>query len=785
VSALGTSVEDILERSSDAFVALDREWRYVYVNERAGQLFGRRPDELIGRHIWTEFPEGVGQTFYHAYHRALEQQVFVSLEDYYPPWDRWFENRIYPSPDGLTIFFQDITERRQAELALAERTEELDRALTAARAGTWTWELESGEVRWSNGVEAIFGLPANTFDNRFETYAQLVHPDDRATHEATLRTVLQSGERLDVTHRIVRPVDGSIRWVEGTGDVLRDESGRAVRMAGVVQDVTERAQTEAELRERERQLGEAQRVAHVGSFVWSVADDRVTWSDELYRIYGLEPGESPATFEAFLAQIHPDDRAAVEATIRSALAGEGPLQMRERIVRPSGEIRHLSSWGEVVRDAAGTPVRLVGICQDVTERREAELRRERLTERLNTLHEIDLAILGANSAATVAGIALSRLVALLPGSAAQLVVFDEATQSASVLAAAPAAFARAEPWESPRRGKHRPAVVADLAAEPTTVGRRRLAADGWRSLLEAPLIANGRCIGALTLVSREAGAYDDERVAVVREVAAQLAVATQQSEYRERIERHSEELEQRVVERTQELQEANAELESFSYSVAHDLRAPLRAVQGLTQALIEDYVEDLDETGRDYCRRIVGAVQRMDLLIQDLLAYAKLSRSEPSRGPVSLAGVVREVLAQQEPEIAARDSTVEVAEPLPDVVGHHATLMQVVGNLVSNALKFVAPGVRPHVVVRADDADGRVRLWVEDNGIGIEPVHQARIFRIFERLHGVEAYPGTGIGLAIVRKGTERLGGSTAVESEPGRGSRFCVVLPGIGEDDS
>ena len=781
MSALGTSVENILERSSDAFVALDREWRYVYVNERAGELFGRRPRELIGRHIWTEFPEGVGQTFYHAYHRALEEQVFVRLEDYYPPWDRWFENRIYPSPDGLTIFFQDVTERRIAEQALAERTEELGRALTAARAGTWTLELETGEVRWSDGVEAIFGLPANTFDNRFETYTQLVHPDDRASVEAALRAALDAGERLDVTHRIVRPVDGSVRWLEGTGDVLRDEGGRAVRMAGVVQDVTERAQTEAMLRERERQLGEAQRVAHVGSFVWSVVEDRVTWSDELYRIYGLEPQESPATFEAFLGQIHPDDRAGVEETIRAALAGEGPLRMRERIVRPSGEIRHLSSWGEVLRDPAGTPVRLVGVCQDVTERREAELRRERLTERLNTLHEIDLAILGANSAATVAGVALERLVGLLPGSAAQVVVVDEEGASASVLAAEPAAFAPAEPWTTPRRGERRPAVVAELAADPATAGRRRLAAEGWRSLLQAPLIANGRCVGALTLVSREPGAYDDERVAVVREVAAQLAVALQQRAYRQRIERHSDELEHRVVERTQELQEANAELESFSYSVAHDLRAPLRAVQGLTQALMEDYAHELDETGHDYGRRIVGAVQRMDRLIQDLLAYAKLSRSEPSRSPVSLAAVVREVLAQQEPEIAAREATIEVADPLPDVVGHHATLIQVVGNLVSNALKFVAPGTRPHVVVRTAAAEGRVELCVEDNGIGIEPRHLARIFRIFERLHGVEAYPGTGIGLAIVRKGTERLGGSTSVESEPGRGSRFSVVLPGVG----
>ena len=906
MATLGTSVEDILERSSDAFVALDRAWRYVYVNERAGEMFGRQPRELIGRHIWTEFPDGVGQTFYHAYHRALEEQIFVRLEDYYPPWDRWYENRIYPSPNGLTIFFQDITDRKLAELALEERTEALDLALDAARAGTWVWELAAGEIRWSEGVEAIFVLPAKTFDNRFETYMQLVHPDDRASHEAALRAAIEAGDRVEVRHRIVRPADSSVRWLEGTGRVIRDDSGRALRMAGVVQDVTERAETEAALRERERQLAEAQRVAHLGSFTWSVVDNRVTWSDELYRIYGLELQQSPATFEAFLAQIHTDDRARVEETIRAALAGAAPLRMHERIVRPDGEIRHLLSWGEVERDAAGAPVRLLGICQDVTEqrrheealqaseerlrvlveslrghaliqlspdgrieswnkgaerllgwpaddivgrplavlypqedraaarpeqavadardgrveergwrvrkdgsclwadvtltalaggrgfsylmrdsteRREAELRRERLTERLNTLHEIDLAILGANSSATVAGVALSRLIALLPGSAAQVVAIDEATARPALIAAEPAAFAPVELFATSAGGEWRATLVTNLAAGAATERARVLAAQGWRSLLDAPLIANERHVGALTLVSREAGAYDDEHVAVVREVAAQLAVAIRQSEYRERIQRHSDELEHRVIERTHELQEANAELESFSYSVAHDLRAPLRAVQGLTQALMEDYASELDETGRDYGERIVGAVKRMDRLIQDLLAYAKLSRSDPRLGPVSLTAVVRDVLAQHELEISVRQATVDVADSLPDVVGHHVTLVQVVGNLVSNALKFVAPGTRPRVVIRAEHLQAHVRLWVEDNGIGIEPSHRARIFRIFERLHGIETYPGTGIGLAIVRKGMERLGGSSGVESEPGRGSRFCVELPLVGDD--
>jgi signal transduction histidine kinase len=216
--------------------------------------------------------------------------------------------------------------------------------------------------------------------------------------------------------------------------------------------------------------------------------------------------------------------------------------------------------------------------------------------------------------------------------------------------------------------------------------------------------------------------------------------------------------------------------------VAHYLRAPLRAVQGLTQALMEDYAQDLDRLGRDYGQRIVAAVKRMDMLIGDLLAYASISRSEPRREPVSMTRVVHDVVAQLELEIAAREATLEVAEPLPEVIGHHLTLTQVVANLVSNGLKFTVAGTRPRLRIHAEPAGDLVRLWVEDDGIGIEGAHLARIFRIFERLHGVESYPGTGIGLAIVRKGMQRMGGDAGVESEPGRGSRFWVELPRAGE---
>jgi len=225
------------------------------------------------------------------------------------------------------------------------------------------------------------------------------------------------------------------------------------------------------------------------------------------------------------------------------------------------------------------------------------------------------------------------------------------------------------------------------------------------------------------------------------------------------------------------LEAANRELEGFAHSVAHDLRAPLRAIQGIAGALQEDYGHQLEPTALQYTDRIREASKRMDALIRDMLAYSQLTRINAELGPVDPGAALQEAQTNLAADMTQSQADIRLPTTFPRVIGNHTLLTQVLVNLLGNAVKFVAPGVRPAVRVFTQEADRTVRICVEDNGIGIAQEHKEKIFQMFERLHSDAAYPGTGIGLAIVEKAMQRMNGTFGCQSTLGRGSCFWVEL--------
>lgn len=261
-----------------------------------------------------------------------------------------------------------------------------------------------------------------------------------------------------------------------------------------------------------------------------------------------------------------------------------------------------------------------------------------------------------------------------------------------------------------------------------------------------------------------------------RELDERRRAEAESAAAKEALSRANAELECKVQERTASLTELVGQMEEFSYSVSHDLRAPVRAMTGLAEVLMEDCGPQLGAEGRAILDRIIGNGGRMDRLINELLTFSRISRQNVELVPVDLEAVLIEAIADH-PGLSRHAAAISIERPLPPVLAHAPSLGQALTNLLVNAIKFVPPGREPKVRIASEEYDGVARLWICDNGIGIAPQFHHRLFRVFERVHVTGKFEGSGIGLAIVRRAIERMDGRVGVESDGINGSRFWIEL--------
>jgi PAS domain S-box-containing protein len=298
---------------------------------------------------------------------------------------RWTQGHLYPVRDAagtitqMVLTHMDLTEQKEGEAALREREERLRLAQRAARIGTFDWDVPSGRVAWTEEEERLFGIEPGTFGGTIEAWGAFVLPEDLPRMQREMGEVMARHERdMDFAFRIRRP-DGEVRSIEGSAEFFYGEDGAPLRMVGVNVDVTERVRAEEERRRSETLLREMERIAHIGSWEWNLETGALWWSDELYPVYGVEPGSGELSFERFAELVHPDDREMVRRVVTDALREGETFAFDHRIIRPDGTVRSLHGRGRILRDESGRAVRMVGSGQDITERKQVEeaLRRAR------------------------------------------------------------------------------------------------------------------------------------------------------------------------------------------------------------------------------------------------------------------------------------------------------------------------------------------------------------------------------------------------------------------------
>ena len=583
--------------------------------------------------------------------------------------------------------------------------------------------------------------------------------------------------------------DGQLQTYLSIKIPLLNENQEVDSIIGIASNITQEKQAEARLNRLENRFRNTFEQAAVGMAHVALNGKWLMVNQKLCDIVGYTKTELLA--KTFQNITHPDDLTIDLEYLARILAGEiATYSLEKRYIRKDNSSVWINLTVSLAKNKNGEPEHFISVIEDISKRKNLELERQKTLKRLSNLLEINKAIIEASHPQAIAKIAVDRIRQLLSCQRVSIVTFNFKSQTARVLLAKGEAELKAgngfetklDVWQSLIDSLEKEEVDYVVACtnqiSQLLVAIPVLADSKLNCFVCFPLKTQGKWLGILKIWLEDVNAITPETLIAVKEISTLVAIALQQANLTRAIQDYTLELEDKVKERTAQLEEINQELKSFSYSISHDLKAPLRAIQGFATALQEDYGEKLDELGHEYTVRLSASAQQMERLIQDLLAYSRLSHAEIQKRKVNLTSIVDEAIEQLNLEIVKAEAEITVEKPLSSMLGNQTILQQVINNLMSNAVKFVANNVKPQIHIWTEQHEDYVRLWIEDNGIGIEPQYRERIFQVFERLHGNEAYPGTGIGLAIVRKGIERLNGRFGVESEKNRFSRFWIELP-------
>jgi PAS domain S-box-containing protein len=540
---------------------------------------------------------------------------------------------------------------------------------------------------------------------------------------------------------------------QGADDYLLKD--RIERLPSAIMNALKKHEAEKERKkildkviENENLLKETERLAHIGSWQADLGTGKTHWSDGTYAIYGYEPQEVVLSFDLVLKHFHPDDLESEKARIERTLQELPSSESHVRIIDRYGECKHLHSELVVERNERGQPVKLRGFIQDITELKEAEeaLRQSEQHYRylfhnnplpMWVIDKETFKFLDVNNAATN----------------------HYGYGRAEMLGMTATAI---RPQEDVERfvGLSRP----DFGNLQNAGIWRHVKKDG--TIIEVDL-----SVSDISYEGRLA------RLVLINDVTEKLKSEAEKKKAEEAIIALNQSLERKVNERTKELQDANRELETFSYSVSHDLQSPLRSLKGFSQILVKNYSDKLDEQGIEFLNFIDSSAMRMEALIRDLLAFSKLGKAGVHQKQVNMKELVQQVVDEvngDTPNFRAETRVGELKACICDPI----LMKQVWINLIGNAVKYSSKKDSPMVEIGMDTADGEPVYFVKDNGAGFDMKHADRMFGVFQRLHEAKEFEGTGVGLATVQRIIEKHGGRIWAEGKVNEGATFSFTLP-------
>lgn len=793
----------IVESSDDSIISIDLDGVIRSWNPAAEKLYGYPAKEALGKPLTMLTLSADLQEIVARMERIKSGHVVEEFETERVHKDghrrRHLSIKLSPIKDlanrvtGVSTIARDITESKRAEETLRQ-SEAWHRLLmeNVKDFAIISTDKRGRIVDWNPGAERVFGYSRREIIGQPATI--LFTPEDQAAAvpEQELKTAVREGRASDERWHLRK--DGGRFFASGAMWPIRDSARELRGFVKVARDISERKKTEEQLRESEERYRTLFDLGPVAVYSIDTSGVIQNFNRRAAELWGREPalGDTDQRFCGSFKMFRPDGSFMPHDLCPMAEVASGKLPAAHdsevHIERPDGSRVTVIVNIRPLKNARGEITGAINCFYDITERKRSEQALGLRAAQQNALYQLAERANRARTFADICDPALEAILTALPCDRAALLLADDDGLMRFIAWRGLSERYRAaveghSPWQRDERDPQIVCIqnVAEAAMEEQL--RRVVQREGIAAMAFVPLRHQDRLIGKFMVYWNAANRCGTEELQLCQTIATTVAWAIERK-------RGEEGLERLVKERTAALRETVGELEGFSYSVAHDLRAPLRAMHGFANLLLEQARQKLEPEELGHLERIARSATRLDGLIQDVLNYTRIMRGDAPVSRVDLDQLVRDVIHSYD-VFRPGKAEVSVEGTLPAVLGNSALLTQCVSNLVGNAVKFVAPGTTPKVRIWCEqinlkegskESEGgerkpSVRILVQDQGIGIAPHNHPRVFRMFERLHPAAEFEGTGIGLTIVRKAVRRMGGEVGFTSEPGKGSTFWMDL--------